>query len=152
MEDILTLLNKGVLSSQAGVSDETRAILASEDFTEIVTFPQDTVIIKQRTRPDALYFTICGVFHAISNANPNASHRLLGKIDAGQFMGEVCVVDPNGKASATVKAMKDSMALKMQPNAFDLLREKHPQAAFEFLLAVARQLAKRLRDANERTL
>lgn len=152
MEDILTLLDKGVLSQRSGVSAQTREILAGGNFTEIVTFPQDTVIIKQGTRPDALYFTICGVFHAISHANPNAANRLLGRIQEGQFIGEVCLVDPLGKASATVKALRQAMALKLDPAAFDHLREKHPAAAFEFLLAVARQLAGRLREANERTL
>jgi len=44
------------------------------------------------------------------------------------------------------------MALKMIPASFENFVATHPRAANEFLLAVARQLAKRLRDANERVL
>ncbi len=152
MEKNHALLDKGYLSSRAGVSETTRTILAGEEFTEIITFPQDTTLIEQGSRPEALFFTLTGIFHAISHTNPNALHRLLGRIEPGQFIGEVCLVDTDGKASATVKALRESVALKIKPEGFLGLRDKEPAAAMELLLAVARQLAKRLRDANERTL
>lgn len=142
----------GVLSEEEGVSDETRSILAEKDFTEVLTIEKETTLIEQSSKPDALYFTIDGKFHAISHANPQASNRLLGKIEPGQFIGEVCLVDPKSSASASVKAFPNSMVLKMKPEAFGELCEAHPRAANEFLLAVSRQLAKRLREANERVL
>jgi|GEM_PF-1422096 len=146
------LLNMGVLSEEEGVSDETRHILAEKDFTEVVTIAEETLLVKQGTKPDALFFTIDGKFHAISHANPEAPNRLLGRIGVGQFIGEVCLVDPKSKASASVKAFPRSMVLKMKPEAFGELCETHPKAANEFLLAVARQLGKRLKEANERVL
>ncbi len=146
------LLNMGVLSEEEGISNETRKILAEKDFTEVFTVSEETLLIKQGSRPDALFFTIDGKFHAISHANPDAPNRLLGRIEPGQFIGELCLVDPKGRASATVKALPGSMVLKMKPNAFEELCKAHPRAANEFLLAVARQLAKRLREANERVL
>ncbi len=152
MSEIENLLDMGYLSREAGVSDATRSILANEEFTEIVDFSEDTVIIQQGQQPDALYFTLDGVFHAISHANPSAPHRLLGRIESGQFIGEVCLVDAKSKASATVKALRNSMALKMKPSAFTDLCQAHPDAGVEFLLAVARQLAARLRLANEKVL
>jgi CRP-like cAMP-binding protein len=142
----------GYLSQENGVAAATRAILANEEFTEIVEFTEDTLIIKQGEQPDALYFTLDGVFHAISHANPNAPHRLLGRIEPGQFIGEVCLVDSKSKASATVKALRYAMALKMKPEAFKELCETHPTAGVQFLYAVARQLASRLRSANEKVL
>jgi CRP-like cAMP-binding protein len=93
-----------------------------------------------------------GIFHAISHANPSAPHRLLGRIEPGQFIGEVCLVDSKSKASATVKAMRNASALKMKPDAFGALSEAHPSAAVQFLFAVASQLAARLRVANEKLL
>lgn len=142
----------GFLAHNFGVSDATRQLLANEEFTEIVSFDQDTILIQQATQPDALYFTLNGVFHAISHANPGAPYRLLGRIEPGQFIGEVCLVDERSKASATVKAMRNAMALKMKPESFHTLRETHPATAVEFLLAVSRQLASRLRSANEKVL
>lgn len=146
------LLDMGILSREEGISDETRHILAEKDFTEILSIGEETLLVKQGSRPEALFFTISGKFHAISHANPQAPNRLLGKIGEGQFIGEVCLVDPKSKASATVKAFPNSMVLKMKPEAFESLCRSHPEAANEFLLAVARQLAKRLREANERVL
>jgi CRP-like cAMP-binding protein len=142
----------GVLAEEAGISEATREILAEEDFTEIVTYDKETILIKQGDRPDALYFTIDGIFHAISSANAQAGNRLLGRVEAGQFLGELSLVDPSSQASATVKAFPHAMVLKMKPKSFDDFIEAHPKAANEFLLAVARQLAKRLREANERIL
>jgi CRP-like cAMP-binding protein len=152
MSEIEILLDMGYLSQENGVSDETRKILANEEFAEIVFFSQDTVIINQAQKPDALYFTLDGIFHAISHANPSAPHRLLGRIEPGQFIGEVCLVDSKSKASATVKAMRNASALKMKPDAFGALSEAHPSAAVQFLFAVASQLAARLRVANEKLL
>ncbi|MEM0965000.1 MAG: cyclic nucleotide-binding domain-containing protein [Verrucomicrobiota bacterium] len=152
LRDFEILLDTGILSTEEGISDETRRILAEEDFTEIVSIKKETILVEQGTRPEALFFTIDGKFHAISHANPDAPNRLLGRIGEGQFIGEVCLVDPTSKASATVKALPDSMVLKMKPEAFESLCKSHPVAANEFLLSVARQLAKRLREANERVL
>lgn len=146
------LLDSGLLSRDNQVSDETRHLLANEKFTEIVSFPEDTIIIQQRSKPEALYFTLEGIFHAISHANPGAPYRLLGRIKPGQFIGEACLVDERTTASATVKALRNSMALKMKPEAFKSLCEAHPAEAVEFLRAVSRQLAARLRDANEKVL
>ncbi len=152
MSDIEILLDMGYLSQENGVSDTTRSVLANQEFTRIVYFDQDTIIIRQGQRPDALYFTLEGIFHAISHANPSAPYRLLGRIEPGQFIGEVCLVDSNSKASATVKAMRHACALELNPTAFQGLSEAHPAAAVQFLFAVARQLATRLRQANEKLL
>lgn len=142
----------GYLSQDNGIDDATRKILANEEFTEIVFFSQDTIIIEQAKKPDALYFTLDGIFHAISHANPSAPHRLLGRIEPGQFIGEICLVDSKSQASASVKAMRNASALKMKPEAFQALSGAHPEAALQFLHAVARQLAARLRVANEKLL
>ena len=152
MHQIEELLDSGYLSRDYGVSDATRRLLGNEDFTEIVSFPEDTILIRQRGKPEALYFTLDGIFHAISHANPSAPNRLLGRIEPGQFIGEVCLVETDSPASATVKALRASMALKMRPEAFASLREAHPAEAIEFLMAVSRQLVSRLRVANERVL
>lgn len=152
MNGIEELLNSGFLSDQHGVDATTRQILASEEFTEIICFDQDTLIISQASHPDALYFTLDGIFHAISHANPDAPHRLLGRIEPGQFIGELCLVDPNSRASASVKALRNSMALKMKADTFEQMRAAHPQATLQFLLAISKQLANRLRSANEKVL
>lgn len=152
MPPLEELLHLGYLSDQYGVDDVTRQILACEEFSEIICFDQDTMIITQGSTPDALYFTLDGIFHAISHANPNAPHRLLGRIQPGQFIGELSLVAPTSKASASVKAIRNAMALKMPAGNFKAMRTAHPEATIQFLLAISKQLADRLRSANERVL
>lgn len=146
------LLNNGLLSDSAGVGSETRELLASESFAEILSFSQDTFIIYQGKEPDALYFTLSGLFHAISHAHPEAPQRLLGRIEPGEFIGEVCLVDRESTASASVKALKNAQILKMTRDSFDEFCKSHPACALELTQAVATQLGRRLRKANERVL
>ncbi len=146
------LLNQGLLSDDATVSGETRDLLASENFSNIISFSQDTFIIYQGKEPDALYFTISGLFHAISHAHPEAPQRLLGRIEPGEFIGEVCLVDRESTASASVKALKNAQVLKMTRASYDDFCASHPAQALELTRAVATQLGRRLRKANERVL
>lgn len=152
MDDLDDLLNNGLLSDDQGVSPTTRSVLAGESFTEIISFNEDTFITFQGREPDALYFTLDGLFHAISHENPNAPQRLLGRIEGGQFIGEVSLVDKSSKASASVKALRNARALKMTRDSFKAFCDTHPAEANEFLLAIAKQLSIRLRQANEKVL
>lgn len=152
MSDIESLLNQGLLSDSEGVSTETRELLASENFSQVVHYDQETFLVTQGAKPDAVYFTLSGLFHAVSHANIEAPQRLLGRIQPGEFIGEVSLFDPESTGTASVKAMKDATALRMPRSAFDDFRKAHPAAALEFVTALAHCLARRLRDANEKVL
>ncbi len=152
MSDVEELLNQGLLSEENGVSAETRALLTSESFSEVVNYQEDTLIVTQGGEPDALYFTISGVFHAISHANEQAPQRLLGRIEPGEFIGEVTLFDSETKASASVKAMRNASALKVTPESFGAFCKSHPAQALEFVSSLAKGLASRLRAANEKVL
>lgn len=152
MSDVEQLLNHGLLSDEEGVSAETRALLASENFSEILKFDEEKLIVRQNGEPDALYFTLSGLFHAVNYANPQAPQRLLGRIEPGEFICEVTLVDPKSKASASVKAMKDASALRMTREAFASFCAAHPAQALEFVSAIAKGIANRLRVANTKVL
>ena len=77
MSDLEELLNCGLLSDENGISSETRALLTSDNFSQVVNYKEDTFIVTQGSEPDALYFTLSGIFHAISHANPQSPQRLL---------------------------------------------------------------------------
>ncbi|CAN5489386.1 hypothetical protein BH23VER1_BH23VER1_11230 [soil metagenome] len=149
MTEIEVLLNRRYLSDEEGVSGKTRALLAGEQFCEIMTFDRETVLIEEGAPQNDLYFTLQGLFHASSVRNPRATHRLLGRIQPAEFIGEVSVIDGTGTASATVKAMQDAMVLRMPQESFQLFCEEYPTNALEFLRAIAKQLCDRLRKANE---
>ena len=152
MSDIASLLNQGRLADPEGVGSATRDLLASENFSRILKYEVDTVIVEKGGELDGLYFTISGIFHAISPATPTSPHRLLGRIEPGDFIGEVSLFDPKSKASATVKAMKNASALHVSREALDAFRSAHPEQALEFVSAIACSLAIRLRHANQKLL
>ena len=152
MSDVEALLNKGLLASSEGVSSDTRALLASQNFSEIIHYEEDTLLLQQGGRPDSLFFTLSGLFHAISHANAQTPQRLLGRIEPGEFIGEVSLFDSETTASASVKAMKDATALRMTREAFADFCKAHPEQALEFVTSVAKGLAARLREANEKLL
>ena len=152
MSDLEELLNCGLLSDENGISSETRALLTSENFSQVVNYKEDTFIVTQGSEPDALYFTLSGIFHAISHANPQSPQRLLGRIEAGQFVGDITLFDPESTASASVKAMKNASTLKITPESYEAFCKTHPSQALELISALAKGLAARLRVANEKVL
>lgn len=152
MSQTSELLNCGLLSESTGVSTETRALLASESFSEIIKYTEDTLVLQQGQEPGAIYFTISGLFHAVSHANQQTPQRLLGRIEAGEFIGEISFFDSTADTSASVKAMKNAIILKISKNNYRALCKAHPSQALEFTCAVAIGLARRLRNANEKVL
>jgi hypothetical protein len=53
MSDLEELLNCGLLSDENGISSETRALLISEEFSQVVNYKEDTFIVTQGSKPDA---------------------------------------------------------------------------------------------------
>lgn len=152
MSDVPELLNIGLLSDSNGVGAATRDLLASQSFAEFIKYEEDKLLLAQGSEPDSVYFTISGLFHAVSHANEQTPQRLLGRIEPGQFIGEVSLLDSESTASASVKAMKDAQALRMSRKAFGEFCKAHPEEALEFVTALAKGLAIRLRGANEKVL
>ena len=72
MSDLEDLLNTGVMSNENGISPETRALLTDKAF-QVVNYQEDTFIVTQGSEPDALYFTLSGVFHAKSRQRTGTS-------------------------------------------------------------------------------
>ncbi len=152
MSEITELLNCGLLAESSGVHTETRALLASENFSEIIKYEADTIILEQGQESGSVYFTISGLFHAVSHANQQNPQRLLGRIEAGEFIAEISFFDPTAHVSATVKAMKNAILLKISKDNYNALCKAHPAQALELTCALAAGMAQRLRSANEKEL
>ena len=65
MQNIEPLLDMGFLSRDFDVSDATRQLLASEEFTDIGSFNQDTILIQQAMAVESL---------------PTVSHQLASRL------------------------------------------------------------------------
>ncbi len=152
MSETIELLNCGLLSEASGVHEETRALLASENFSELIKYDEDTIILQQGQESDSLYFAISGLFHAVSHANEQTPQRLLGRIEPGEFIAEISFFDQTSHASASVKAMKNAILLRISRPNYNALRKAHPVQALELTCALAAGMASRLRVANEKVL
>jgi CRP-like cAMP-binding protein len=152
MSETSELLNCGLLSEAAGVNNETRSLLASDSFSEIIKYTEDTLMLQQGQESDSIYFTISGLFHAVSHANEQTPQRLLGRIEPGEFIAEISFFDSTTHACASVKAMKNAIVLKISRDNYKALCESHSMQALQFTCAVATGLARRLRYANEKVM
>ncbi|MBW2425190.1 MAG: patatin-like phospholipase family protein [Deltaproteobacteria bacterium] len=72
--------------------------------------------------------------------------HLLGELGPGETLGEVGLL-AGGTRSASVRAIRDSLLLRMDRETFERLAAAHPSLALE----LAAQVARRLRDRTSRT-
>ena len=73
MSDVEELLNQGLLSEENGVSAETRALLTSESFSEVVNYQDDTLIVTQGGASLTLFtsqFLVCFMQLATQMSKP----------------------------------------------------------------------------------
>ncbi len=79
----------------------------------------------------------------------NGVETMLAKLEAGDYFGEVCLVEP-GVRSADVKTTSECLFLKLSHAAFQQIMESHPNLAARLLAAIIRMTAARLRTTNKR--
>ena len=77
--------------------------------------------------------------------NINGVEQVLTKFNAGDFFGELSLLN-NEPRTATVRAIEDSILLKVSPKAFEVLVRKIPDLSLKVIMA----LAARLRASTEK--
>lgn len=108
---------------------------------------QLTELVKQGQSGDAMYFILSGELRV--RLMISGKESVLSTLGTGEFFGEMALFD-DGARSADVVANKDSSLLKLTGASLRQLREKSPEVAADFLLAVGRSLAARIRADNKR--
>lgn len=98
---------------------EARAAIASR--LEIVSIPRGHVLVKQGAPSENLYVVVTGRF-AVSVAGLD---HPVAEITAGQLVGEIAFF-AGGERTATVRAVRDSVALKLSRADFDALAKTMP--------------------------
>lgn len=107
-----------------------------------ISLKRGTVLIEEGGAADALYIVVSGRF-AVTKAGSPAP---LYEIGSGQPVGEIAFV-AGGVRTATVTALRDSLVLKLDRNAFDALAARNPS----IWPALAATLARRLSVTSGRT-
>jgi predicted nucleotide-binding protein len=97
------------------------------------------VLIEQGAFDNHLFFILIGSFAVLVNGREVAQRR------AESHVGEMALIDPKGRRSATVVALEDSVVARVTESDFAAIARDHPSLWKNF----ACELANRLRQRNE---
>jgi CRP/FNR family transcriptional regulator, cyclic AMP receptor protein len=114
---------------------------------EAVPVRQGTEVVRQGQPGDAMYFILEGELRV--RLLISSKESVLTTLGAGEFFGEMSLFD-DGPRSADVISNQDSALLKFSAASLKMLRDQAPDVAADFLAAVGRSLAARIRADNKR--
>ena len=126
------------LRAQTLVRDEDLAVELAKRVT-LKAIPAGTVLITQNAADRDLFLILSGTFSVIVN------RRMVASRSAGEHVGEMAVVDPEARRSASVAAVTDSVVAGITGPEFAALADRYPR----LWRRIALELASRLRDGNE---
>jgi NTE family protein len=124
-----------------GLDRPTLSAIAAE--LESLSLPGGATLFEAGEPPDAMYLLIAGCLGAYAAGE---SPRLLGRITAGETVGEMGLVSGHPR-SATVRALRDSDLVRLPRESFDRVILRHPAA----MLRVAQLLVERLESSDRGT-
>ena len=112
-----------------------------------VQIPANTLLMREGERGDRFYIIIQGVVDVIK-ALETPDERLLNRRKAGEFFGEMALLDPDGLRTASIRTTTVVDLLEMDRPNFDALLQRRPALAYEMV----RVLSLRLRDTDNITI
>ncbi len=124
--------------------DELEALVAG---LQEVSYPAGLSLFTDGDRGDRFYVVMEGAI-AILKAVGTPDERLLGIRGAGEFVGEMSLLNPDGLRTASARVHADTRVLEMSRLEFDRLLNRKPTIAYEML----RVLSARLREAHDESI
>ena len=106
-------------------------------------------LIQQGTPADALYFLVRGrmqVWIEPDTREGESEARLVGEVAPGDSVGEIGLLT-GGLRTAGIKAIRDSLLLKLDRPAFDHFAVQHPELVMQLAGGIARRLTERTQAA-----
>lgn len=110
-------------------------------------FPAGAMILCEGDSAECLFILIEGEAEIIM-ALGTLNERLVGVSSVGSLLGEMGLVNPGSRRTATVRARTQTRMLEMTRGDFDALLHRQPKLAYE----VVRILSMRLDQAQNRTI
>jgi len=126
-----------VLRTQTLVRDEDLAVELARRVT-LKAVPAGAVLITQDSADRDLFLILSGKFSVTING------RVIASRSAGEHVGEMALVDPDARRSASVSAVADSVVARITERDFSTLADRFPR----LWRRIALELATRLRDGN----
>jgi len=106
-----------------------------------------TVLIREGDPGDSMYIITSGEIEFLKALGTPEEH-LLSVFQAGEFFGEVALLDSQRRRSASARARSPSTVLRMTADDFHQLLEKRPALAYQ----MASIVSNRLRAASDTTI
>ena len=126
-----------VLMSQPLIRDKDTATVI-EPYLKLEETFAGTDLIKQGASDTDLFLILSGTFSIAIDG------RIVARKGAGEYVGEMSVVDPLTRRSASVTATADSVVARIAEPDFSALADRYPQ----LWRRIALELVSRLRDGN----
>lgn len=117
------------------------------NYLEYKRWPAYSLVIKQATPSDRMYFIIEG--EARVRINVGGKESVLATLAKGDFFGEHCLFD-QAPRSADVVTNIESELYSLSVAAFQRLMIEHPPLATRLLLALGKTLVVRIRADNKK--
>jgi predicted nucleotide-binding protein len=134
-ENFSRLLN-ALRQQQTVYSDELATEIAQK--VRLCEFKQNDLLIRQGESDDDVFFILAGRVSIQVNGREIAIRR------AGQHVGEMALIDPSARRSATVCALEPVVAAKLNESQFTAIADRFPRC----WRLVALELSARLRQRD----
>jgi len=112
----------------------------------IVYLSKGEVLFEEGSIGDSMYFIIAGKVEVLKHYIEDKI--LLMEMNEGDFFGEMSLVDEFPR-SATIKAEEDCKLFILYRDDFMQFLKEYPQAGIKYLLAMTKELSRRIRRANQ---
>ena len=124
-----------------GLDAHTLDVIAAE--LEWLSLPGGSILFEAGEASDSLYLVISGRLAAYDAGTPA---RRVGQIAAGESVGEMGLVSGHPR-TATVRALRDTVLVRLPREAFDRVVLQHPAA----MLRVAQLVVQRMETIGRRS-
>ena len=111
--------------------------------SKLMNYPAGTILCHENAIEDTFYLILEGEVEVTKVIN-NSETRLLKKLAAGDFFGEMALIH-NAPRAATVKALTPLIGLEINKKAFNLVLKNSSSIS----LAMVREISRRLRENDE---
>jgi predicted acylesterase/phospholipase RssA/CRP-like cAMP-binding protein len=123
---------------RVSAAEDVDALLAE---FRVLELPGSEWLFRLGDPADALFLIARGRLQVWGEPEEGGAQRLLGELGSGQSVGEVGLLT-GGIRTASVRAIRDSLLLRLDRAAFHRLAARHPA----LVLNLTAQVAERLRD------